>query len=124
MSSYSILSPLNNPAGNNYHHYRGSDYDAQQLSILDRYKYYNGVEGNSADAFTTGETFATSASSLPDVEDINQDNTLNEYEKYFQYKISFHRGSDMEIGQNFIVDKREFEAELANGKKEIGRAHV
>ena len=112
------FSPLNDPAGDNYHHYRGSDYDAQQLSILDRYKYYNGVEGNSADASTTGETFATSASSLPDVEDINQDNTLNEYEKYFQYKISFHRGSDMEIGQNFIVDKREFEAELANGKKD------
>lgn len=111
------MSPLNDPAGDNYHHYRGSDYDEQQLSILDRYKYYNGVEGNSAEA-VAGETFATSASSVPDVEDINQDNTLSEYEKYFQYKISFRRGVDMEVGQNFIVDKREFEAELANGKRE------
>lgn len=111
-------SPLNDPSGDNYHHYRGSDYDARELSILDRYKYYNGTEGNSAEADLSGESYATSASSLPDVEDINQDNTLGEYEKYFQYKISFRRGADMEIGQNFIVDKREVEVTLENKKKE------
>ena len=111
-------SPINDPAGDNYHHYRGSDFDELQLSILDRYKHYNGVEGNSAEADFNGENYATSASSLPDVEDINQDNTLGEYEKYFQYKISLRRGSDMEVGQNFIVDKREVEVTLFNKKKE------
>lgn len=113
-----IFSPLNDPSGDNYHHYRGSDYDNSQLSILERYKHFNGSEGNSAEASANNENYATSASSLPDVEDINQDNTLSEYEKYFQYKISFRRGTDMEIGQNFIVDKRQVEVDLPNGNKE------
>ena len=41
------FSPLNDPAGDNYHFYRGYDYDEMHLSILERYKRYNGVEGNS-----------------------------------------------------------------------------
>ena len=30
------FSPRNDPAGDNYHYYRGSDYDEEQVSILDR----------------------------------------------------------------------------------------
>jgi len=43
------------PSADNYHHYRGSDYDGSSLSILDRYKLYNGMDGNSptSDQFTT-----------------------------------------------------------------------
>ena len=41
------FSPLNDPAGDNFHHFRGSDYDNEKLGILDRYKHYNGTEGNS-----------------------------------------------------------------------------
>ncbi|MDE5968322.1 MAG: cell surface protein SprA, partial [Muribaculaceae bacterium] len=41
------FSPFNDPAGDNYHFYRGYDYDEQRLSVLQRYKRYNGVEGNS-----------------------------------------------------------------------------
>ena len=36
---------LKDPSGDDYHYFRGSDYDAQQLGILDRYKKYNGEEG-------------------------------------------------------------------------------
>ena len=42
---------------------------------------------------------------MPDVEDINQDNTLNEYERYFQYRVSI-RPEDLEVGRNYITDKR------------------
>ncbi|MCH5345693.1 MAG: cell surface protein SprA, partial [Muribaculaceae bacterium] len=41
------FSPFNDPAGDNYHFYRGYDYDELKLGILERYKHYNGVEGNS-----------------------------------------------------------------------------
>lgn len=41
------FSPFNDPAGDNYHFYRGHDYDDAQTSILDRYKRYNGTENNS-----------------------------------------------------------------------------
>lgn len=79
------FSPFNDPAGDNYHFYRGYDYDEERLGILDRYKRYNGVEGNSLSPEDSDEPLYQSSRSLPDVEDINQDNTLNEYERYFQY---------------------------------------
>ena len=31
----------NDPAGDDYHYFRGSDYDARHTSILDRYKLIN-----------------------------------------------------------------------------------
>ena len=31
----------------NYHYYRGDDYDTEQRNIIERYKYWNGHEGNS-----------------------------------------------------------------------------
>jgi len=100
-----LFSPLNDPAGDNYHFYRGYDYDEQRLGILERYKRYNGVEGNSLSPEDAPDPLYQSARSVPDVEDINQDNTLNEYERYFQYKISI-RPEDLVVGKNYITDKQ------------------
>ncbi len=99
------FSPLNDPAGDNYHFFRGYDYDEQRLGILDRYKRYNGVEGNSLSPEDAPDPLYQSARSVPDVEDINQDNTLNEYERYFQYKVSI-RPEDFVVGKNYITDKQ------------------
>ncbi len=99
-------SPMNDPAGDNYHFYRSPYYDEQHTSILDRYKHYNGVEGNSLSPDQSSNPYYQSSKSVPDVEDINQDNTLNEYEKYFQYKVSI-RPEDLEVGKNYIADRRE-----------------
>ncbi|MDR2917144.1 MAG: cell surface protein SprA [Tannerella sp.] len=111
------LSPFNDPATDNYRYFRGSDYDREQADILTRYKRYNGVEGNSAEAGDSQESYSTSATMLPDVEDFNKDNTLNENEKYYQYKVSI-RPEDMEVGMNYIVDKRTSNVRLLNGKTE------
>lgn len=108
---------LNDPAGDDYHYFRGSDYDAQQRSILDRYKYINLPEGNSRSNDNANESYDTSYKTTPDVEDINQDYTLNEYEKYYQYKISI-RPEDFVVGQNYIVDKRISSVKLRNGNTE------
>ena len=78
----SPFSPLNDPAGDNYHYYRGSDYDDKEASIFDRYKYYNGTDGNST---ASNDKFTSSATTSPDAEDLNGDNTLNESEQYFEY---------------------------------------
>ena len=51
------------------------------------------------------------------MEDINQDYTLNEYEKYYQYRISL-RPQDLVVGRNYIVDKRETSPMLRNGNTE------
>lgn len=70
------------PAGDGYHYYRGSDFDARQASILERYKHINGTEGNSPNSSESGESYSTAYKTTPDVEDINQDYTMNEYEKF------------------------------------------
>ena len=111
------FSPLKDPAGDNYHFYRGSDYDKDQLDILSRYKHYNGTEGNSPDASNVTESYATSATSIPDGEDINGDNTMNEYEKYYQYHVSINKDS-MKIGSKYITDAITSNVELKNGKTE------
>lgn len=109
------LSPFNDPASDNYRYYRDSQYDDEAADILTRYKRYNGTEGNSRES--KGK-YNSSAKTLPDVEDINQDNTLNENEKYYEYKISL-RPADLDAQKNrFIVDVRETTPTLANGTKE------
>ncbi|WP_373818938.1 T9SS outer membrane translocon Sov/SprA [Porphyromonas loveana] len=111
------FSPINDPGGDDFHHYRGTDYDEQRKSILDRYKQYNGVEGNSAEASNDVTGYSVASRLVPDVEDINQDYTLTEIEKYFQYRVELHP-TKMVVGQNYIVDSRTREVELRNGKKE------
>lgn len=86
------------PSNDNFMYYNGDETRALQLSILDSYKKYNGVEGNS-----TGDANELS-SKIPDSEDINNDKTLSETESYFQYKVELSPDK-MEVGQNYIVDK-------------------
>lgn len=95
------------PARDDYHYFRGSDWDEMRAPILQRYKYINNPQDNSPDSDSRSESYDTSYKSTPDVEDINQDYTLNEYEKYFQYRVSI-RPEDLVVGNNHIVDKREY----------------
>ena len=95
------------PARDDYHYFRGSDWDEMRAPILQRYKYINNPQGNSPDSDSRSESYDTSYKSTPDVEDINQDYTLNEYENYFQYRVSI-RPEDLVVGNNHIVDKREY----------------
>ncbi|MDR1745808.1 MAG: cell surface protein SprA [Tannerella sp.] len=111
------LSPVNDPASDKYHYFRGSDFDEQEADILTRYKRYNGTEGNSTASEDSPERYDVSARMLPDVEDLNQDNTLNENEKYYEYKVSL-RPADMDEGLNHIINKRNVNVKLANGLTE------
>ena len=101
------------PANDDYHYFRGTDYDNARTSILDRYKHINNPQGNSPDSDSRTESYDTSYKTTPDVEDINQDYTLNEYEKYYEYHVSI-RPEDLVVGKNYIVDKREATVKLRN----------
>ena len=109
------FSPRNDPAGDNFHYYRGSDYDEQEVPILERYKHFNGTEGNSPATEQQTESYGTAATLTPDIEDINQDNTLNEYEKYYQYKVLL-RPDMMEVGKQHITEKKVRRVTLKNGQ--------
>ncbi len=107
-NTFGVQSPayqnaLADPSTDNYHYFRGSDYDELQMSITDRYHYYNNPEGNSPTDEQSPESYPTSASSLPNVEDVNNDNTLSDEEKYYQYVIDL-APDKMVVGQNYIND--------------------
>ena len=109
------------PAGDDYHYYRGTDFDNERKSILDRYKRINNPQGNSPDSSQQTEGYDTSYKSGPDVEDINQDYTLNEYERYYQYRVrispeildAYRNGAPP--ADCFITDMRTSSVKLRNG---------
>lgn len=108
---------MSDPANDDYHYFRGTDWDKIQAPILMRYKRINNPQGNSPDTENQTENYDTSYKTTPDVEDINQDYTLNEYEKYYQYHVSV-RPEDLVVGKNYIVDKRVSSVKLRNGNTE------
>lgn len=111
---------MTDPANDNYHYSRGRDLDDRKASILERYKRINNPQGNSPDNDNNTESYDTSYKTTPDVEDINQDYTLNEYERYYQYRVSL-RPEDLDesrVGQNYLAEIREASASLRNGNKE------
>ena len=109
------------PAGDDYHYFRGSDFDNERKSILERYKRINNPQGNSPENENQTESYDTSYKSGPDVEDINQDYTLNEYERYYQYKVrispeildAYRNGAAP--ADCFITDMRTSSVKLRNG---------
>lgn len=105
------------PAGDDYHYFRGSDLDTKRASILERYKRINGLEGNSPNTSESRESYSTAYKASPDAEDVNSDYTMNEYENFFEYHVSI-RPEDLQIGRNYIVDSRKYNASLRNGNKE------
>ncbi|HSV87782.1 MAG TPA: cell surface protein SprA [Bacteroidales bacterium] len=108
------------PSSSLYHYYRGSNLDAEGMSILERYKRFNNMAGNSPTTEQSPEPYPTTATNLPNNEDINRDGTLNEGERYFQYRVSL-RPQDMVIGRNYITDIREASVRLANNQVETIR---
>ncbi|RZS68914.1 cell surface protein SprA [Pseudobacter ginsenosidimutans] len=92
---------LKDPSNDDFLNYRDGQYDQSRSGILGRYKNYNGPQGNSPVA--TNQTNVAAFTMLPDQEEFNRDNTLNELEEYFQYRVEL-KSSEFEVGQNFITD--------------------
>lgn len=97
---------FNDPSNDNYHYYRGRDYDDQQLSIIDRYRRFNGQQGNSPTSEQSPESYPTAATTLPDVEDVNHNFNLDGTESYYQYKVQLSPRllTPENVGNNFITD--------------------
>ncbi len=106
-TSKAYLDALKDPSSDNFHNYRGDDFDQQATGILGRYKNFNNPQGNSPIA-DNNTSFTSAATLYPDAEDLNRDNTLNQTEEYFQYIVNIKPSNttEMSIGRNFIVDKK------------------
>lgn len=107
------------PSSDNYHYFRGSDYDNNPdfSNVLNRYKMFNGPEGNSPTTEQSPQNYPTLATTLPNIEDINKDNTLSETERYYQYVVNLSRDK-MKAGSNYITNVyRATDIPLADGTR-------
>jgi cell surface protein SprA len=100
----------NDPSSDNFNYYLDDDYDNAEFDIVRRYKYFNGMEGNSptsemADTMNA-KGYPVQGTTVPDIEDLNQDNNLSETENYFQYKVDINPSS-LVVGQNYITNEQQ-----------------
>ncbi len=112
----------NDPSSDNYHYYRGRDYDSAKVNIIQRQKFLNGPDGNSpspnaAPVHQPQESYPVGITMQPNDEDINRDFTLNEVEEYYQYRIDIDKGR-LRVGENYVTDSVTSSVSLKNGNKE------
>ncbi len=105
-SIYSNYASEPDPSADNYTYYLNAT-----GGVIDRYRDYNGVEGNSAVDINDANRASTSD---PDVEDINRDNTMNTINAYYEYSVDMK--PNMSVGQNYITDIRNTQITLDNGQ--------
>ncbi len=100
------------PSNDDYKYFLDPNFSTIDAPPLERYKYYNGHQGNSPANGTINGVQST-ATSIPDAEDINRDNNMDVGENYYQYKVNVKQ-SEMVVGQNYITDMIESPVRFAN----------
>lgn len=95
---------LQDVSGDLFQYYLDERFDNEDVKILERYKKFNGMEGNTPVEANQNLPYTPSGSNNPDNEDLNADNTINELENYYEYEIDLRPGN-LVVGQNYIVDK-------------------
>lgn len=114
VGSAAYLQAEKDPANDDYQFFRGNGLD--DAFILQRYKRYNNMEGNSP-ITDANSSFSSASTTVPESEDLNRDNTLNETENYYQYRIDLT--PNMPVGSNFIASRYDNPSvALPNGTKE------
>jgi cell surface protein SprA len=108
---------LSDPSSDNYHYYLGDDYDQANLGVLARYKNYNNPQGNSPITSATA-SYSSAATTIPESEDINKDNTLNQAENYYQYRVDLTPGVLINKSNPYIVNSTKTTVKLPNGSYE------
>ncbi|WP_426275978.1 cell surface protein SprA [Chryseobacterium sp. S-02] len=101
---------LSDPAVDDFLFYMSDKFTGTQAaSIIERYKYFRGPEGNSK------SNSLEVSSQTPDAEDINKDYNLDQSENYNQYEVNLDQAS-LALGQNNIVDVKTVKANFQNGQ--------
>ncbi|TKT94318.1 T9SS outer membrane translocon Sov/SprA [Dyadobacter frigoris] len=95
---------LADPSGDDFKYFLGADLDAENLKVLQRYKDYIGMENNSPESAGNASLITPASTSVPDGEDMNVDNTINDNEAYYEYQIDLQPGQ-LKVGNGFIVDQ-------------------
>src|SRR5690606_449175 len=96
---YPNFANLPDPAADNYDYFLNAS-----GSILERYFNYNGTEGNSPPDVTNTDR---GNSTLPTVEDLNRDNTMNTVDSYYEYEVELFPNMNIDNSQ-YVTDVKSF----------------
>lgn len=91
------------PSGDDFEFYFSAKADSANKKIVERYKNYMGTENNTPE-FERTNAITEAATNLPDGEDLNTDNTINDQEAYYEYEVDLKPGQ-LDVGKPYIVDK-------------------
>ena len=89
----------NDPSNDDFLSFQDPSY-TNANTIFDKYSRYNGTQGNNQPA---QNNLINSSTQNPDTEDIIPDNTLNEAESYFEYKIPIHPDANGQLEDNKYI---------------------
>jgi cell surface protein SprA len=95
---------LADPSGDDFKFFLGAEQDSANLKVLERYKNYIGMENNSPESLGRSADVTPASTNVPDAEDMNVDNTINDNESYYEYEIDL-KPDQLGIGNGYIVDK-------------------
>ncbi|AZA62396.1 T9SS outer membrane translocon Sov/SprA [Chryseobacterium indoltheticum] len=102
---------LSDPAVDDFVFYLSDKFTGNQAaSIVQRYKYFRGPEGNSR----SGSLEVSSQT--PDAEDINKDYNLDQTENYNEYIVNLDQASLGLGANNYIIDQKTVTATFQNGQ--------
>ena len=115
------------PSGDNFRYFRDDYYNdntapADRNNIVWRYSKYNNPQGNSSQEPDNSNQTISTSTNQPDSEDINRDNTLNEEEAFYQYRIPIRPAgaANDEIGRSaFMTDSVGITYEGPNGTETV-----
>jgi len=106
-AKFPAFAGLPDPANDNYQYFLQGE-----GNILQRYKLYNGTEGNSPEQLSNDDRGSTAQ---PDVEDINRDNTMNTVDSYFEYEVNVT--PNMGLESKYVTDIKEITVTTQNNQE-------
>jgi cell surface protein SprA len=93
------------PSKDDFKYFLDASFDKNaNTTFLQRFQNYVGMENNAPPLNNNEIVTNQGSTNLADKEDINQDNTINEVEDYYQYEIDFKK-NQLDVGKGYIVDK-------------------
>lgn len=120
-NKFPAFSGLDDPANDDYEYYLSRD-----GGVVDRYRRYNGTQGNSPTDVGQNNRGNTT---VPSAEDINRDNTMNTIDSYFEYEVPIYSGMSVDnntssiagVNEDYITDVRDINVTLQNGQEKQTR---
>jgi len=109
ISSNNIVTGELDPANDNYLFYLDDRYNSAPIgnTVQGRYRFFRNPQGNNST-----DNPLNASSLVPDTEDINGDFNLDQTENYNQYTFKITRQSLADTENNFIVARKEVDAEF------------